>query len=50
MILEANIFFSGIGFENGAVAAAHALNQGLTMMEETHTALHGENVAFGLLE
>ena len=48
-VIEANIFFSGIGFESGGVAAAHALNQGFTLIEEMHTALHGENVAFGLL-
>jgi len=48
-IVEANILLSGIGFESGGLAAAHALNQGFTLVEETHHTLHGENVAFGLL-
>jgi len=48
-VVEANILLSGIGFESGGLAAAHALNQGFTLLKETHNTLHGENVAFGLL-
>ena len=48
-IVEATILLSGIGFESGGLAAAHAVNQGFTLLEETHRALHGEKVAFGLL-
>jgi len=48
-VVEANILLSGIGFESGGLAAAHALNQGFTLIEETHHTLHGEIVAFGLL-
>ena len=48
-VIEANIFLSGIGFESGGLAAAHALNHGFTMAQEPHRCLHGENVAFGLL-
>jgi glycerol dehydrogenase len=48
-VVEANILLSGIGFESGGLAVAHALNQGFTLLEETHHTLHGENVAFGLL-
>jgi glycerol dehydrogenase len=48
-VIEANILLSGLGFESGGVAAAHAINQGFTLIEELHSSLHGENVAFGLL-
>lgn len=48
-VLEANILLSGIGFESGGVAAAHAIHHGLADLHETHGALHGEKVAFGVL-
>ena len=48
-IVEANILLSGIGFESGGLAAAHALNHGFTLVQQPHKSLHGENVAFGLL-
>lgn len=48
-IAEANILLSGIGFESGGLAAAHAIHNGLTMLPETHGSYHGEKVAFGLL-
>jgi len=48
-VLEANILLSGIGFESGGVAAAHAIHHGLAECYETHHALHGEKVAFGVL-
>jgi glycerol dehydrogenase len=48
-VVEANILLSGLGFESGGVAAAHALNHGFTMIEEMHSSMHGENVAFGLM-
>lgn len=48
-VLEANILLSGIGFESGGVAAAHAIHHGLADLPETHEALHGEKVAFGVL-
>jgi glycerol dehydrogenase len=48
-IVEATVLLSGIGFESGGLAAAHAINQGFTLIEEMHQTLHGENVAFGLL-
>lgn len=49
-IVEANTLLSGIGFESGGLAVAHAVAQGLTVIpevEENH--LHGEMVAMGLL-
>lgn len=47
--VEAAILLSGLGFESGGLAAAHALTRGLTAVPETSHALHGEMVAFGLL-
>ncbi|MDR0906520.1 MAG: glycerol dehydrogenase [Oscillospiraceae bacterium] len=48
-VVEANTLLSGLGFESGAVALAHALSEGLTTIPEAHTHTHGELVAFGLL-
>ena len=48
-IIEANTYLSGIGFESSGLAAAHAVHNGLTMLEECHHLYHGEKVAFGTL-
>jgi glycerol dehydrogenase len=48
-IVEANVLLSGLGFESGGLAAAHAIHDGLTIMEGTHAYYHGEKVAFGTL-
>ena len=48
-IIEANTYLSGIGFESGGLAAAHAIHNGLTILEEGHHMYHGEKVAFGTL-
>lgn len=48
-IIEANTYLSGIGFESGGLAGAHAIHNGLTALEETHALYHGEKVAFGTL-
>lgn len=48
-VVEANILLSGIGFESGGVATAHAIHHGLTQLDEVHHALHGEKVAIGIL-
>jgi glycerol dehydrogenase len=48
-IIEANIYLSGVGFESGGVAAAHAIGNGLAAIEGTHAMYHGEKVAFGTL-
>lgn len=48
-VVEANILLSGLGFESGGVAAAHAIHHGLTELDEVHQALHGEKVAIGIL-
>lgn len=48
-IIEANILLSGLGFESGGLAAAHAIHNGLTVLEEAHKYFHGEKVAFGTI-
>lgn len=48
-IIEANTYLSGIGFESGGLAGAHAIHNGLTAIPETHELYHGEKVAFGTL-
>ncbi|AIQ73684.1 MULTISPECIES: glycerol dehydrogenase [Paenibacillus] len=48
-IIEANIYLSGIGFESGGLAAAHAIHNGLTLHEECRNTLHGEKVAFATI-
>ena len=48
-IIEANTYLSGIGFESAGLAAAHAIHNGLTAIEETHAFYHGEKVAFGTI-
>jgi glycerol dehydrogenase len=47
--VEACVLLSGLGFESGGVAAAHAIHHGLADLPQTHGALHGEKVAIGLL-
>jgi glycerol dehydrogenase len=48
-VVEANTLLSGLGHESGGAATAHAVNNGLTTIEEAHDSLHGEKVAFGTL-
>jgi len=48
-IVEANTLLSGLGFESGGLAAAHAIHNGLTVLEPTHHYYHGEKVAIGTL-
>lgn len=48
-IVETNILLSGLGFESGGLAGAHAIHDGLTILEGTHHYYHGEKVAFGTL-
>lgn len=48
-IIEANTLLSGIGFESAGLAGAHAIHNGLTVLEECHAMNHGEKVAFGTI-
>lgn len=48
-VVEANTLLSGLGFESGGLAGAHAIHNGLTVLEECHHMYHGEKVAFGTI-
>lgn len=48
-VVEATIYLSGLGFENGGLAAAHAINDGFAQEPQAHGMYHGEKVAFGTL-
>lgn len=48
-VAEANIYLSGVGFENNGVSVAHATYNGMTAAVKPFPAMHGEGVAFGLL-
>ncbi len=48
-VVEANTLLSGLGFESGGLAAAHAIHNGLTALAPTHHYYHGEKVAIGTL-
>lgn len=48
-VIEANTLLSGIGFESGGLAGAHAIHNGFTVLEECHAMYHGEKVAFGTI-
>lgn len=48
-IIEANTLLSGIGFESGGLAGAHAIHNGFTVIEDCHHLYHGEKVAFGTI-
>jgi len=48
-VIEANILMSGLGAESGGLAMAHGLHNALTSFKETHSFLHGEKVAYGVI-
>lgn len=49
-VVEANTLLSGLGFESGGLAAAHAIAQSYTGIPSVHANyLHGEMVAMGTL-
>lgn len=48
-IVEATILLSGLGFESGGLSIAHSLTRGFSAIPSLGSALHGEQVAFGLL-
>lgn len=47
--IEATIYLSGTGAESGGLAAAHAVNNGMSAVPALHHVQHGEKVTFGLL-
>ena len=48
-VVEANTLLSGLGFESGGLAAAHAIHDGLSAAEQTHGLSHGEKVNIGTI-
>ena len=48
-VVEASVYLSGVGFECGGLAAAHAINDGFAYVPQAHGMSHGQKVAFGLL-
>ncbi|MCC5890223.1 MAG: glycerol dehydrogenase [Alkalibacterium sp.] len=49
-IVEANTLLSGLGFENGGLAGAHAIHNGFTAVDgEIHELTHGQKVSYGIL-
>ena len=48
-VVEACTLLSGLGFESGGLASAHAIHNGLTALEATHAYFHGELVTIGTL-
>lgn len=47
-VIEANVYLSGVGADNGGLAVAHSFYNGLTSLGG-HSAPHGNCVAFGTL-
>ena len=48
-VVQSSIYLSGVGFESGGVAAAHAINDGFSACPEAAHLYHGEIVGFGTL-
>ncbi|MBA4790687.1 MAG: glycerol dehydrogenase [Rhizobiales bacterium] len=48
-VVEATILLSGLAFESGGLSIAHSLTRGFSTVPEVARALHGEQVALGLL-
>jgi glycerol dehydrogenase len=40
---------SGLGFESGGLSIAHAMTRGLSKVPGSREAMHGQQVAYGLL-
>lgn len=48
-VIEATVLLSGLAFESGGLSVPHALIRGLAQVPELSGALHGEQVAYGLI-
>jgi glycerol dehydrogenase len=48
-VVEATILLSGLAFESGGLSIAHSILRGFSVVESLNRALHGEQVAFGLI-
>lgn len=47
--VEATVLHSGLGFESGGLSVSHAMTRGLSAVRGARDALHGHQVAYGLL-
>lgn len=48
-LIEALFVMGGLGFESGGLSIAHAMTRGLSRVEGAASAMHGQQVAYGLL-
>jgi len=48
-VVEATTYLSGVGAENGGLAAAHSIYNGFTVLPQSEQFMHGQVVAFGTL-
>lgn len=48
-VVEATVLLSGLAFESGGLSIAHSLTRGFSAVPQVARALHGEQVALGLL-
>lgn len=48
-LVEATVLMSGLAFESGGLSVCHAMTRGLSAVPGAASALHGHQVAYGLL-
>lgn len=48
-IVEASVLMSGLAFESGGLSVSHGMTRGLSAIPNVADALHGHQVAYGLL-
>jgi glycerol dehydrogenase len=48
-LVEASVLMSGLAFESGGLSVSHGMTRGLSVVPSIANALHGHQVAYGLL-
>ena len=48
-LVEASVLMSGLAFESGGLSVSHGMTRGLSAISSVANALHGHQVAYGLL-
>jgi glycerol dehydrogenase len=48
-LVEASVLMSGLAFESGGLSVSHGMTRGLSVIPGVASALHGHQVAYGLL-
>lgn len=48
-LIEASVLMSGLAFESGGLSVSHGMTRGLSVIPSIANALHGHQVAYGLL-